>query len=221
MNIFNVRKGQFVYSNNRLHRVYSVKPFFKKSVHLIRLNDFTQQLTTAKEIDLYKPHHLDCFTFNKVVYTLDKDKRAEVGDYILVIRPSPDYLDDYDLHSIEMVAEIESNGIISTRSNGIKHREYWVMVPEVLDGATNIDVQDQELSPDQDHELIPQDTMISDAHTPRVGDVFMHLLSDPPMSTMVVATRDSTVYLAGGFEITKEQLANQKEWMYEYHVSEQ
>lgn len=221
MNIFNVRKGQFVYYNNRLHRVYGVKPFFKKSVHLIRLSDFTQQLSTAKEIDLYKPKHLDRFTFNKVVYTLDKYKQAEVGDYILVTHPSPDYLDNYDLHAIEMVAEIETNGIISSRSNGIKHREYWVMVPEILDGATNIDLQNQDLTSEPEHELVPQEPMLSEAYTPRIGDVFMQVLSNPPMLTMVVAIQENTIYLAGGFEVTKEQLANPKEWMYSHHVSEQ
>lgn len=154
------------------------------------------------------------------MYTLDKDKRAEVGDYILVIQPSPDYLDNYDLHSIEMVAEIESNGIISNRSNGIKHREYWVMVPEVLEGATDIDVQDHELSLEQEHELVPQETTTPNTYMPTVGDVFTHVQSAPPMTTMVVAVQGDKVYLAGEFETTKEQLSNPNEWLYEYHVSE-
>src|SRR5690625_1356527 len=90
MKLYNVRKGQFVYYNNELHKVYSVKPFFKQSVHLIRLKDFEQILTTAKEINYYKPKHLDSFICNHERYTLHKDVKAKVGDYILVINPRPD-----------------------------------------------------------------------------------------------------------------------------------
>src|SRR5690625_6898007 len=82
MKLYNVRKGQFVYYNNELHKVYSVKPFFKQSVHLIRLKDFEQILTTAKEINYYKPKHLDSFICNHERYTLHKDVKAKVGDYI-------------------------------------------------------------------------------------------------------------------------------------------
>ncbi len=221
MHIFNVRKGQFVYYQNQLHKVYSVKPFFKQSVHLIRLKDFKQKLTTAKDIDLYKPKHLDSFTFNHVVYTLDKNKRAEVGDYILVVHPSPDYLDHHYLNAIEMVAEIESNGIISSKSNGIKHREYWVMAPEILDGSNNIDVQDPTLEADEEEELVPQEIIWPQGNMPVIGDVFKHLKSNPSMETMVIAIKDPLVYLAGGFEVTKDELANINEWQYEYHVSEE
>src|SRR5690625_2304256 len=109
MRLINVRKGQFVYFENKLHKVYSVKPFFKQSVHLIRLSDFEQVLATAKEIDYYKPQHLDSFICNNQRYTLHKDTHAKVGDYILVINPRPDSLDRHYLHAIEMVSAIEAN----------------------------------------------------------------------------------------------------------------
>lgn len=48
MKLFQVRKGQFVFYENELHKVYSVKPMFKKSVHMYRLKDMKQVLTTAK-----------------------------------------------------------------------------------------------------------------------------------------------------------------------------
>src|SRR5699024_3253675 len=117
----NVRKGQFVYYKNKLHKVYSVKAFFKQSIHLIRLEDFEQELATAKEIDLYKPKHLDSFVCNYKRYTLNKNVKAKIGDYILVINPRPDSLDHHHLHAIEMVSKIEENGVISNKQNGIKH----------------------------------------------------------------------------------------------------
>ncbi len=221
MHIFNVRKGQFVYYQNQLHKVYSVKPFFKKSVHLLRVKDFKQRLVTAKEIDLYKPKHLDRFTFKNVVYTLNKEKRAEVGDYILVVYPSPDYLDHHYLNAIEMVAEVEANGIISAKSNGIKHREYWVMVPEIWSESNDIDIQDPTIETEEEEELVPEEVVWPQGNMPYVGDVFKHLKSDPPMKTMVIATKDPLVYLGGGFEVTKDELANVNEWQYEYHVSEE
>src|SRR5690625_4002788 len=97
MRLINVRRGQFVYYENKLHKVYSVKPFFKQSVHLIRLSDFEQVLATAREIDLHRPKHLDSFMYNGHRFTLDKNKKAEVGDYILVINPKPDSLDRHHL----------------------------------------------------------------------------------------------------------------------------
>src|SRR5690625_5015302 len=144
--LLNVRKGQFVYYKNELHKVYSVKPFFRKSVHLIRLRDYQQELAQAKEIELYKPQHLDSFLCHYKRYTLHKDRKANIGDFILVINPSPDYLDSHYLNAIEMVASIESNGVITNKSNGIKHSEYWVMVPELLEGAKIIDFQRQDLA---------------------------------------------------------------------------
>src|SRR5690625_1848065 len=87
MRIINVRKGQFVYYKNELHKVYSVQPFFRRSIHLSRLKDLEQIIVTAKEITYYRPKHLDSFIYNGKRYTLDEDTRAVVGDYILVIAP--------------------------------------------------------------------------------------------------------------------------------------
>src|SRR5690625_3045481 len=219
MKLYNVRKGQFVYYNNLLHKVYSVKPFFKQSVHLIRLRDFKQQLATAKEIDLYKPKHLDSFIFNHQRYTLHKSVKAQVGDYILVINPSPDYLDQHHLHAIEVVATIENNGIISNKSNGIKHHEYWVMIPELLDGANIIDLQDPQLvsinEQDDEHDA----TLPEDVFT-KIGDVFRKNNSDIIIQTMVIAVKGNTVFLGGGLEITKNRLMNSEHWSFVYNVLE-
>src|SRR5690625_7300284 len=115
MRLINVRKGQFVYHHNQLYKVYGIKPFFKQSVHLVRLEDYEQQLTTAKEIDLYKPKHLDSFISNQQRYTLHKDAMAKVGDYILVINQRPDSLDHHHHHAIEMDSTNEYTTVISTK----------------------------------------------------------------------------------------------------------
>src|SRR5699024_10741371 len=109
MNLINVRKGQFVYYKNQIHKVYSVKPFVKHSVHLIRLSDLGQEIDKAKDITYYLPQYLDSFMVNHQRYTLDKNTRAKVGDYILVINPKPDSLQHYQLHAIELVTSIEDN----------------------------------------------------------------------------------------------------------------
>lgn len=219
MNIFNVRKGQFVYYNNQLHQVYSVKPFFKQSVHLIRLRDFKQELTTAKSITLHKPQHLDSYTFNRKVYTLDRDKRAETGDHVLVVYPSPDYIDHHYLNAIEIAASIESNGIISTEENGIKHREYWVMVPEVLDGARNIDLYDEDIIPEEDTDA--DEYVWSETEKPKIGDIFEHIKSEPPFTVMVIAIQGETIHLSGGYKVKKEELADEETWIFKNHVSEE
>src|SRR5690625_1747230 len=183
--LLNVRKGQFVYYKNELHKVYSVKPFFRKSVHLIRLRDYKQELAQAKDIDLHKPQHLDSFVCNHKRYTLHKDKNAEIGDFILVINPSPDYLDNHYLNAIEMVAAIESNGVISNRMNGIKHNEYWVMVPELLEGATIIDFQRQDLEKPTEQEVYELDDISLETETVKIGDIYQKNNSDPTVQAMV------------------------------------
>ena len=212
MNLLNVRKGQFVYYNNKLHKVYSVKPFFKKSVHLIRLEDLEQELVTAKEITLYKPKHLDSFRFNYERYTLHKDVKAKVGDYILIINPKPDSLDHHHLHAIEIVSSIEAYGVISNKSNGIKHSEYWVMVPGLEEGATIIDLAQPDPHALNAQEVKKQELDSRPTYIPKIGDVFQENNSEPVIQAMVVAIQGETVYLGGGIEVHINKLTNGDSW---------
>lgn len=43
---------------------------------------------------------------------------------------------------------VEDGGVISDKMNGIKHNEYWTMLPELSEGATKIDWQDPSLRGD-------------------------------------------------------------------------
>jgi len=209
MRLINVRKGQFVYYQNRLHKVYSVKPFFRQSVHLIRLSDLEQVIVTAREIDLYRPQHLDSFVYNKQRFTLDKHAQAEVGDYILVINPRPDSLDRHHLHAIEIVSSIEEKGVISNKMNGIKHNEYWVMVEGLADGATKIDWQNPDLKVEED-ELIDQ--FLEETYYPKVGNVYQKNDSEPLLHVMVIAIEGQTVYLGNGEKISINELNDSTKW---------
>jgi len=209
LRLINVRKGQFVYYKNRLHKVYSVKPFFKLSVHLVRLADFHQEIVTAREIDLYRPQHLDSFLYNGKRFTLDKNERAAVGDYILVIAPNPDSLDRHHLHAIEMVTAVEDSGVISNKMNGIKHEEYWVMKEGSLDGANEIDRQDRAKNGDDSIQTV----VLPESHTfPHVGDVYQKNDSDPLLQAMVVAIDGSDVYLGNGMKVSISELTSSDRW---------
>jgi len=214
MRLLNVRRGQFVYFKNKLHKVYSVQTFLKQSVHLIRLEDYEQQLATAKDIDYYKPRHLDSFVYNHKRYTLDKNVVAKVGDYILVINPQPDSLDYHHLHAIEMVASIEKNGVVSNKSNGIKHNEYWVMVPGLEDGSTNIDLQDQTTNLADEQELKQEEIDPTETYIPKIGDVYQKNNSDPITQAMVVAIKGQIVYLGGNLEVKISTLIDNEKWIY-------
>ncbi|WP_040285960.1 hypothetical protein [Sporosarcina koreensis] len=213
MKLVNVRKGQFVYYQNKLHKVYSVKPFFKKSVHLIRMEDFKQKLATAKEIDFYKPKHLDSFVFNRERYTLDKTVKAEVGDYIIVINPQPDPLDQHHLNTIEAVSSVEGNGVITNQSNGIRFNEYWVMVPGLSDGATVIDLQDPDLETD-DGEDEPSGDDLQEVYIPGIGDICRRADSEIDMEAMIVAIEGDIVYLGGNVQVDMNDLLDQEKWSY-------
>src|SRR5699024_5123420 len=222
MKLINVRKGQFVYYENMLHKVYSVKPFFKKSVHIARLNDLEQNLVTAREIEYYRPQHMDSFTFHHERFTLQKDIPAKVGDYILVINPRPDSLDHHHLHAIEIVSSLEDNGVISNKSNGIRHDEYWVMVPGELEDATRIDQQFPEDIEDEDvtaaHELEevqPEDPL------PKIGDIFQKRNAEPVFQTMVLDIEGRTIYLGGGLKVPAEELVDPEKWTQVLNVYQQ
>lgn len=213
MLLINVRKGQFVYYKNELHKVYSVNPFVKQSVHLIRLYDMEQVLATAKEITYYRPKNLDSFIVNGKRYTLNKDTQAKVGDYILVINPKPDSLDHHHLHAIEMVSSIESGGVISNKSNGIKHNEYWVMEPGLLDGGTPIDKQEEgELTLEEELDIV--DTIHPNLTMPRIGDIYQKNDEDDVLQVMVVGLQGRTVFLGNGEKVQAEEIMDTDNWSF-------
>lgn len=218
VNLLQVRKGQFVYYNNELHKVYSVKTMFKQSVHLIRLRDMSQHLCIAKEIERYQPKEFDSFLFNKKRYTLSKDRIAQVGDYILITNPDPDYLDHYSLNEIEVVARVEPKGVITKNSNGIKHSEYLLMVPGRFDYSNPIDYKDK--SDSADDEL--NDSYLSeddDEMNPSIGDVYKKV--DNQMEAMVIAIQGRTIFLGGGFQLPKEVLMDNNNWEFLYNILDQ
>src|SRR5699024_4983496 len=149
MKLFQVRKGQFVFYKNELHKVYSVKPMFRNSVHLYRLKDMKQILTQAREISLYRPHNNDTFIFYVKRYTIDVYNVPEPVDYILIIKPAPDFLDHYSLNEIEKVQSVENGNVVTTRDNGVKHHEYVVMVPGRSEASQEIAYYDKDLVPEE------------------------------------------------------------------------
>ncbi|WP_075619165.1 hypothetical protein [Paenisporosarcina indica] len=215
MKLFQLRKGQFVYYQNELHRVYSVKPMVKKSVHLMKLKDLSQHICSAAEVDKYQPKELDSFIFNKNVYTLSKYRKAEEGDFILITNPNPDYLDHYSLNEIEVVASVENKGVITNKYNGIRHNEYLLMVPGRDDNSNRIeyrDIQDIEESNIQDHSDVISDLL------PTIGDVYRKNDTNAAIDAMVVAIQGNTIILGGGLELPHEELMNNEKWEFLYSL---
>ncbi|PAE32270.1 hypothetical protein [Bacillus sp. 7884-1] len=217
MKLYQVRKGQFVYYNNELHRVYGVKPMYKQSVHIIRLRDLTQQLTNSASVEKVKPKELDSFIFNHKAYTLSRDRKAEVGDYVLIHNPMPDSLDTYSLNEIDLVETVDKQGVVTSNSHGIKHNEYLLMVPGRASGSTSIDYQNSE---GEDAENV-QDVDSNDLHNPNnehfpaIGDIYKN---DEGYEAMVVALKGGTVYLGGGLELSQEELRNSAKWEFLYNL---
>ncbi|HEU5139845.1 MAG TPA: hypothetical protein VFT51_07715 [Bacillales bacterium] len=222
--LFQVRKGQLVYYQNELHRVYSVKPVYKQSIHLVRLRDLEQRLCEAGDIERYKPQSLDSFVFDHNRYTLHRDQKAEKGDYILITKPSPEYMDYYFLNEIEKVAIVEKNGVVTNRSNGIKHREYMVMVPGREEGSTPIDYQDSRETkepedPDVDSSQSSKDNAGA-VQDPGIGDVYKKNNSGTSIEAMVVAVQSETIILGGNLQVSKEELMDTEKWTFLYSLLE-
>jgi hypothetical protein len=216
--LYQVRKGQFVYFNNELHKVYGVKPMYKLSVHLIKLRDLTQQITNAASVEKCKPMEYDSFIFNHKAYTLRKDRNAEAGDYILINNPMPDSLDTYSLNEIELVETADNKGVITSNSHGVKHNEYLLMVPGRAAGSNPIDYKDK--ANDEDESLNDMGTqgMPSSDLLPSIGDIYKKKDNDSVVEAMVVAIIDQTVYLGGGLEMTQDELMNTEKWEFLYNL---
>ncbi|WP_188455165.1 hypothetical protein [Virgibacillus oceani] len=220
MKLFQVRKGQFVFYKNELHKVYSVKPMFKKSVHLYRLKDMQQILTKASDITLYRPKHMDSFIFYGKRYTIDKDKRPEPGDYILIIKPAPDFLDHYSLNEIEKVDSVEDGNVVTTRDNGVKHSEYVVMVPGKNENSQDIAYYDKslvseaQLTEDESPKHLASDSLMK----PAVGDIYIENVSR--IKSMIVAMTDEEVIFGHGVRIHASELFDESKYALVYRAEE-
>ncbi|WP_419955341.1 hypothetical protein ACN6MT_07425 [Neobacillus niacini] len=218
MKLYQVRKGQFVYFNNELHKVYGVKPMYKLSVHLIKLRDLTQHITNAASVERYKPKESDSFIFNHKAYTLRKDRNAEAGDYILIHNPMPDSLDTYTLNEIELVETADNKGVITSNSHGVKHNEYLLMVPGRGANSSPIDYKDKENTEEESLEDIGTLGVLSSDLLPSLGDIYKKKDKNSLFEAMVVGIKDQTVFLGGGLEITQEELMNTEKWEFLYNL---
>jgi len=220
MKLFQVRKGQFVFYKNELHKVYSVKPMFRKSIHLYRLKDMQQILTSASEIKYYKPKHGDTFIFYGRRYTIDQDMKPSPGDYILIIKPTPDLLDHYSLNDIEKVDKIENNNVITTRDNGVKHNEYVVMVPGRKENTQEIAYFDKSLVPEaQQIEDESVHYLAEDVYEhPIVGDVYLDVKENT--KAMVVAVKEKEVVLGHGVTLHLSDLMNEDNYVFVSRLNE-
>ncbi len=217
MKLYQVRKGQFVYYNNELHRVYGVKPMYKLSVHLIKLRDMTQHITNAASVEKYKPKELDSFIFNHKAYTLNKDRKAEVGDYLLIHNPIPDSLDTYSLNEIDVVESVDKQGVITSNSHGIKHNEYLLMLPGRASDSHPIDYLNSEGGEVDTLQDIPSHH-VNNEPLPTIGDIYKKTDRNEIVEAMVVAVKGHTVYLGGGLELPQEELMNTDKWEFLYNL---
>lgn len=221
MKLLQVRKGQFVYYQNELHKVYSVKPLAKKSVLMFRIKDMEQVASKAEEVTFYKPKHMDSFLFFGARYTLHEDRPAEEGGYILITKPDPDYMDHYSLNEFEKVESVEGKNVITTRQNTVKSREFLVMVPGEEQGSNDIVYLDKsKVSAEQ----LEQDSQLEEvlreknAVRPSIGDVYLNL--DNTGTAMVVAIAGEEVTLGTGERITFHELYKADNWSYLYNIND-
>ena len=221
MKLLQVRKGQFVYYQNELHKVYSVKPLAKKSVLMFRIKDMEQVASKAEEVTFYKPKHMDSFLFFGARYTLHEDRPAEEGGYILITKPDPDYMDHYSLNEFEKVESVEGKNVITTRQNTVKSREFLVMVSGEEQGSNDIVYLDKsKVSAEQ----LEQDAQLEEvlreknAIRPSIGDVYLNL--DNSGTAMVVAISGEQVTLGTGEQITFHELYKADNWSYLYNIND-
>lgn len=221
MNRFQVRKGQFVYYQNELHQINSVKSMFRKSLYLYRLKDMQRYLARTSDIHVCNPKHMDTFIYSGHRYTIDQDRAIDKGDYILVIKPVPELLDHYGLNAIEKVEYIEKDYVGTTKDNGVRHHEYVAMNPEKVEGSLDIAYLDRHLVSDEQRQtdespgLLRMDDM---QLYPVIGDIYWD--SKTNMKTMIVAMSDKEVILGHGDRLSVEELIHGDQYTLLYSAEE-
>ena len=222
MNLLQVRKGQFVYYKNELHKVYSVRPLSRLSIKLFRIKDMEQVNCRADEISLHRPQHLDSFMFLGVRYTLRKDKGAEVDGYILITRPDPGQLDHYTLNEFEKVGELIGDKVYTTLYNTVKPKEFLVMEPGVAPESKAIDYFDQSLVTEEQLEgdrQLEANANVETLKKPSVGDIYINL--DNGIKSMIVALVDDEAIMGHGERVKAIDLFESDSWNVIYATGEE
>lgn len=222
MNLLQVRKGQFVYYKNELHKVYSVRPLSRLSVLMYRIKDMEQVSCKAEEISLYKPKHLDSFMLLGVRYTVKKDVSAVVDDYILITHPDPGHLDHYSLNEFEKVGELVGDKVHTTLHNTVKPKEFLVMVPGVHPESNEINYKDYSIVTEEQLEndrQLEKNVEKEAAITPSIGDIYINL--DNGIKAMVVAVIDDEVVLGHGERMKSNELFESDSWNLIYVTDEE
>lgn len=222
MKLLQVRKGQFVYYKNELHKVYSVKPLSRLSVLLYRIKDMEQVACKAEEIKLHRPQHMDSFMLMGTRYTLRKDALPVEEGYILITHPDPGHLDHYGLNEFEKVSELIDGKVYTTLLNTVKPKEYMTMVPGVAEDSHSIDYLDTTLVTEEQvaHEQeLEKDALLDSAASPSVGDIYLNL--DNGIKAMIVAIVDEEVVLGHGERIAIDELVKSDSWTLIYITNEE
>ena len=220
MKLLQVRKGQFVYFNNELHKVYSVKPLAKKSVLMYRIKDMEQFESKAEDVTFYKPKHMDSFMLMGTRYTLREDLEAEQGGYIFISKPDPDYTDHYSLNEFERVELVEGRDVITTRQNTVKAKEFFVMAPGQEPGSNDIAYYDKSKVPAEQLEKdagLEEELKEKNAIKPSIGDVYLNL--ENGATTMVVAIEQDVATMGTGDKMTFSQLYKADNWSFLYSLN--
>jgi len=220
MKLIQARKGQFVYFNNELHKIYSIKPLAKKSILMFLIKDMEQVESKAEEVTYYKPKHMDSFLFLGAKYTLREDRNAEEGGYILITKPDPDFMDHYALNEFEKVETVDGKDVITSRQNTVKFREFMTMVPGEEAGSNDITYQDKSLVTEsqlqEDAQL--EEVLRNNAYKPSIGDVYLNL--ENRGVAMVVAVTQDEVTLGTGERLTFQALHKADHWSFLYSLND-
>lgn len=222
MKLLQVRKGQFVYYKNELHKVYSVKPLSRLSVLLYRIKDMEQVACKAEDIKLYRPQHMDSLMLMGTRYTLRKDALPVEDGYILITHPDPGHLDHYGLNEFEKVSELIDGKVYTTLLNTVKPKEYMTMVPGVAENSNPIDYLDASLVTEEQLEQeqqLEKEALKDSAASPSVGDIYLNL--DNGIKAMIVAIVDDEVILGHGEKVAIEELVKSDSWTLIYITNEE
>lgn len=119
------------------------------------------------------------------------------------------------------MSSVETKGVITTKSNGIKHNEYLLMVPGRDKNSHPIDYLDKNKE-DSDVNISDQSQPANSfkGEMPNIGDVYRKRSGNHFIDAMVVAINGGTIFLGNNLEVSLEELTDSERWEFQYSLLE-
>lgn len=133
----------------------------------------------------------------------------------------PDTIDHHGLNDIEMVSEVDKDGVVTHRANGVGNHEYLLMIPgHTKEGRDAIYLNPNEvvknLTNEENAKAVDDEFLFGFPHIPYPGDIYVN--HKQGKTTPVVSVNDQWVFLGNGERLNQKKPGDSSEWSHQHLI---